>query len=175
MSNTDRLANVAVIVMCMTLSGAAIWTVFSNRSSGAQRGNPYQVGELTDFKDAGFESSERTLLLVVSSSCQTCTRSLPFYRTAIETASASRKQNAAPRARIVVVALDPPDVGKKYLDDNDVKPDALIRMPSSAWQRIRGTPTILLVDSKGTVLDTWVGLLSSEEEKQVLRKLTGAA
>lgn len=170
----DKLTNLAVIGMSVTITGAVIWTVLPDRSVAAPRPNPYLVGEVTDFKDAGFESSDRTLLLVVSSSCEACTKSLPFYRNAVEAVSAESARSGA-RVRIVAAVLDPLETGIKYLNDHGVEPEATIRMPSAAWRRIRHTPTLLLVDRNGAVIDTWVGLLSPEQQKEVLERLIGAA
>jgi hypothetical protein len=39
---------------------------------------------------------------------------------------------------------------------------------SSSILNVTGTPTLILADSSGRVLDFWVGKLSREEEQQVI-------
>lgn len=164
----DRVANLAVIVMCATVTGVAAWNVLTSRPASAPRPMPYLEGERVEFTEAQFGSSDRTLLLVLSSTCPICTSSLPFYRNVINTVDRSKAS-----VRIVTVVLDPLEEGTKYLSDNGITPHAVIRMPAAAWRRIRHTPTVLLIDRKGLLVDSWVGLLSPEQEKEVLEKLVG--
>lgn len=41
--------------------------------------------------------------------------------------------------------------------------------------KISGTPTLLLVDKTGTVLNAWIGMLSPRQELEVMRATTAAA
>ena len=70
-----------------------------------------------------------------------------------------------------MIAALPQDVPEatKYLADNNVTVDQVIKAnPGEAM--VRGTPTLLLVDKNGVVLDTWVGKLPPEKENEVLER-----
>jgi hypothetical protein len=41
--------------------------------------------------------------------------------------------------------------------------------------KISGTPTLLLVDRSGTVLNAWIGMLSPRQELEVMRATTAPA
>ena len=164
----DRVANLAVIVMCTAVTVAAVRHVLPTRVPPTTQPTPYDEGERVDFPEAEFGSSDRTLLVVVRSSCPACTTSLPFYRKVTDTLSS----NKAP-VRLVAVVLDPLEAGTRYLSDNGIFPHAVIRMSAAAGNRIRLTPTILLVDREGSLIGNWVGILSREQEREVLEKLMG--
>jgi hypothetical protein len=71
---------------------------------------------------------------------------------------------------LTAVLPQPVSEGQTYLkglgvDINDIK-----QLPAAAI-RIRGTPTILLVDVSGVVTEEWLGKLPSEKEDEVLRRL----
>ena len=101
----------------------------------------------------------RTLVLAISTQCHFCTESAPFFRTL-----ASRAQKGV---KIVAVLPQPVDAAQRYLDGEGVYVD---RIEQLALSRIgvTGTPTILLVNSSGRVIDIWVGKLQPNQQQNVL-------
>jgi hypothetical protein len=57
-----------------------------------------------------------------------------------------------------------------YLKNENVEVDEIRQSPLSAIQ-VSGTPTLLLIDPKGTVQGAWMGKLPPKNEKDVLAKL----
>ncbi len=108
--------------------------------------------------------SNRTLLLVLQEGCHFCSESAPFYqRLARETAQLSG---------VHLVAVLPQDVaeGTKYLNSLGV-PIQDVRQARLDAMRVAGTPTLILIDDKGVVTNSWVGKLSGEKEAEVLNQL----
>lgn len=105
--------------------------------------------------------NERTLLLVLSNECHFCTESAPFYQ-----------QIMRQRGRAKVIAVLPQDVNstQSYLRDHGIFVDDVKQAPLDSIG-IRGTPTIVLVDSGGVVKGVWVGKLPQNEEASLLREL----
>ena len=159
---TDRFANLAVIVMCVVIAAVGAKQLLPTKASRPAKPNPYVVGEKTPFVEANFGESDKTVLLVVSSTCRFCTESLPFYRGLIAEVHKSERS-----VRAVVASLDPPDRAQAYVSENGLVGAGLIRMPADAWVRIQATPTVLVLDREGIVKGSWVGKLQPEQEKEV--------
>ena len=121
-------------------------------------------GTKADFINVDWAKSNSTLLLVLQSGCHFCTESAPFYqRLARETAQASG---------VHLVAVLPQDVseGTKYLNSLGV-PIQDVRQAQLDSLGVEGTPTLILIDDKGVVTNSWVGKLSGDREAEVLNQL----
>ena len=66
------------------------------------------------------------------------------------------------------------DEGRKYLEGQGVQVDDVKRATLNAIGVI-GTPTLLLVDGKGTVAQIWEGKLQPDQEGGVLAVLKKSA
>jgi len=99
-------------------------------------------------------------VLVLSTSCKYCTESLPFYRRLTEQNAAERKLNI-----VAAFSQEPPEASK-YLIKNEISVDQVVKA-EAAEIRVRGTPTLILTDRNGIVLDLWAGKLSPGMENEV--------
>ena len=72
-----------------------------------------------------------------------------------------------------VVAIFPNkhDEVAKYVNDNHLAVDSVADADLRSLG-IGGTPSLILVDSKGIVTDFWIGQLQRPEEDQVIRTIT---
>ncbi|SPF53650.1 exported hypothetical protein [Candidatus Sulfopaludibacter sp. SbA4] len=101
----------------------------------------------------------RTLVLAISTQCHFCKESTPFYR--------RLEQEVGKVVKMVAVLPQPAHEAEQYLKDEGVQVDQ-VKQVSLGTIGVRGTPTILLVDSKGVVTKVWTGKLKAEEQEQVL-------
>jgi 2-keto-3-deoxy-6-phosphogluconate aldolase len=71
-----------------------------------------------------------------------------------------------------LIAVVPQDAaeGRAYLDRLNVPIGDIRQMPLGAIG-VEGTPTLMLVDDKGVVLNSWVGKLPTSTEAEVLSKI----
>lgn len=74
------------------------------------------------------------------------------------------------RVGIVAVFPNPPDTVQAFLDQ------FRLDMPSVSGTPLRrlavsGTPTLILADSKGTVVRVWMGELDSQEQSELFAQL----
>ena len=160
-------SNVAIIVVAVVLGVYLIGRYFSPPSvpaSGATvQAEAIKPGAKLPLVNVDWSGSDRNLLMVLSTACHFCSESMPFYKRLIE-------KNAAGKSVRMIAAL-PQDVPEatKYLADNNVTVDQVIKAnPGEAM--VRGTPTLLLVDKNGVVLDTWIGKLPPEKENEVIER-----
>jgi hypothetical protein len=160
----DQVSNIAFIVMCLAVTVAAGSFVIGRRSptipeasEAVPRGTALPV-EVTRFIN-GLPS----LLLVLSTTCQFCEASMPFYR---ELAALNDVQ--AGRLRIVVISIQPPEQMRAHLDARRLTPSAIVPALDTPL-RLEGTPTIILVDRKGVVDSSWKGQLHKTGERAVVQ------
>jgi hypothetical protein len=63
--------------------------------------------------------------------------------------------------------------GKAYMSKLGVEVDEVVQAPLNSID-VSGTPTLMLVNSNGTVIDRWIGRLPAEKEAAVLNNLRAA-
>jgi hypothetical protein len=111
-----------------------------------------------------YSTPEQTLVLVLGSSCPYCRRDVPFYKQAISAAEQSGKTN-------VVAVFASKDVGAHgFLEDNGIK-TTWTKVDNFNVIKIRGTPTVFLVDHLGRVSDFWVGAMMESTMQSILKQL----
>jgi thioredoxin-related protein len=176
-SSLDTLANIAIIVVCaiaaVVLSFQVRDRLFPQRAPGAppQAEKGEQYAQLKAVVPAG---SSRALVVAVQPGCHFCNDSLPFYKNLID----QRNQKDSKVKIVAAVPTTPkPEDGQKLADEESqkfatagAKPDSMVNLDFAAV-KVPGTPTLMLVDNNGKVLNVWVGKLDSDGEKEVLKAL----
>jgi len=163
----EGVANLIIIVTGLF----AIAVLASRTANGRQvddrlEASRYQIGEqVEEGLPIDFSKTQRTVVLVLSSSCVFCTRSLPFYRELVE-----RRSRDIASTRLVAVGVENKDQLANYLETNGIKVDEVLSIgPTSIRQT--GTPAILLVDRSRTVQGFWGGMLAPSREQEVFAVL----
>jgi thioredoxin-related protein len=152
-------ANVAIIIVAL-----AIVVVFA-RSYKSNQSQPHQIGTGTQFglKDMSGQGNDKSMVLVLSTTCHFCSESAGFYRALV---GHCQRQHV----RTVAVFPQPTNAAQSYLADKGVAVDE-VRQSSLSNIEVTGTPTLLLIDKKGIVQSVWVGKLSEDREREILAKL----
>ena len=163
----DTAANIAIILVCAV---AALVLVRNQFFPPRPPGAPPQVEKGEQFaalKGAVPEGATRALVVAVSPTCHFCNDSLPFYKRLVD----ERNQKGS---AVKFVAAVPTDDAKAPESDKfvnaGVKPDNVVHIDFSSI-KVPGTPTLMLVDNTGKVLNVWVGKLDDGGEKEVLKTL----
>ena len=172
----EVLANIAVITTSLVVCTVLIrrYLLPSNRRAAvsAPTGtnpispNPRQPSIAPGIKivlpTVDWTKSNRTVVLALSTSCHFCAESAPFY------------QNLAKekRADVRILALFPQSLqdSHSYLDKLGINVDDVVQSPLSAIG-VSGTPTLLLLDKDGAVIDSWVGKLSDVVAEEVMSRV----
>jgi hypothetical protein len=127
--------------------------------AGPQAGSPVTVPGVE------WARGDRTLVLVLQKGCHFCSESARFYR---------RLARESQGKGVQLVAVLPQDVptARGYLGELGVDiPE--VKSASLDSLRVPGTPTLILVDRAGRVVDSWVGLLPPDREEDVLDRTLG--
>ena len=165
----ETTANVATIGVAVLLSAVLVKGYLLPMAASR---NPAVVTESaigTNLKNrlsgVDWGQNGRTLVLAISTQCHFCTESAPFFRRLGEAAG----------KKVKMVAVLPQSVAEseQYLSGAGVHVDQ-VRQVSLGNIGVRGTPTMLLVNSKGVVTDVWTGKVEPQRQDQVLSAILGA-
>jgi len=105
-------------------------------------------------------------VLALSTQCHFCTESAPFFQ---------RIQKAkAKDLKLLAVLPQPITESHKYLEGEGVTVDD-VKQAQLDSIGVSGTPTLLLVESKGAVAQVWQGKLHPEQEDGVVAVLSKGA
>src|SRR5439155_2060468 len=120
----------------------------------AQRQPTEMVKTDMKFYLPGFDCSKKgsPIVLVLRKGCHFCSESAPFYQ--------QLARGVVNRTDVELVAALPQNASdaQQYLNEIQL-PITEVRQVDMTAMKVRGTPTILLVDKTGTVTDVWIGKL----------------
>lgn len=159
----ELVANLAIIVVACLLATVLVKNYVVNKhtervnTNASQPSNSPTVSSL----DIDWRQNKQTLLLAVSSTCHFCTESAPFYQ---------QLAKSSGRTRLIALLPQPINEGKKYLEGLGVTVDE-VRQATLSSINVNGTPTLLLVDSNGVVIKTWIGKLAVAQQEDVLNNV----
>lgn len=105
--------------------------------------------------------SPQTLVLVLSVDCKYCTASAPFYGRLVAQLA------LAHNTKLIALFPQAPNESREYLARLKVKIDDVQQaaLPSVG---AKGTPTLILVNASGVVIQSWEGLLPPDAETELL-------
>lgn len=159
-------SEIAIVAVTFSLcAGPAYWVLRSNpiwrarlpRESILPREDARRAA-LAGFTVIGKKS---TLLIAVRSDCPYCRASLPFYR------QLGYREHAG-QIGWGIVFLTPDASG--YFNGR-LAGSKIVHNVDFDLIGVKATPTIALVDSIGTVENTWEGMLPESEERALLSRL----
>lgn len=169
MNNLNKQINLALnLLIAVLLVSIGVVVIRHYRHSGRPSVPPRDYGVPTGSKVSlsgiDWEKNGQTLLLVLDTGCQYCTASAPFYQKLVRETAHNR--------RVQLIAALPQEISnsKQYLSGLNVPIDE-IRQSTLTALGVKGTPTLILINSKGEVMQSWPGKLSSDKEREVLLKL----
>ena len=168
----DTVVNIAILLVCalavFILIPKAIQTYRTLTSDApappatVEKGDRFE--ELKAVLPAG---TNRALVVALSPTCHYCNESMPFYKQILD----QRNQKSSPVKFIAAVPTEEAKAEEaQKLASAGATPDGLVKLDFAAV-KVPGTPTLILVDNNGEVLDVWVGKLEAEREKEVLAVL----
>jgi len=133
-------------------------------SASSTRAEPptYKPGDSFEVPvEMSFDTADKTIVLVLRSTCVFCTESMPFYRTLI----AAAKSGGVTQA--IVLGSEDEQTTRTYVSQHALEVDRVASVPSTSL-KVSGTPTVVLVDRKGKVQNVWVGRPSSSDQRKML-------
>lgn len=173
----EILANIAVVITSVVLCSVLVNKYFftsarqeapvevvqsKGLASSASRRPSIQAGTKISLPGIDWSKSTRTVVLALSTTCHFCSESAPFYQ--------KLQQQKPNNVRLVAVFSQPVENSRNYLNQLGVSVNDVVQS-SLASLGVSGTPTLLLIDSEGSVTDSWVGRLSDSEAARVIEQI----
>jgi thiol-disulfide isomerase/thioredoxin len=163
-------STVIILTILIVLLGTTVFFRLSNRTHRISNIGPTQhgiwVGDvLPALPSYSWQEHDHSLVLAARVDCSHCKASAPLYRQ-LQLAVA----NATNRVGLIAVFPDSPDKIQAFFQQFNFNMPTIAGMPLERLA-VSGTPTLLLTDSKGTVIRVWVGELDSEEQSELLAQL----
>lgn len=168
MTRLDKAANIALITACLLFIGILARNYYLSRipdpniELGVKKGD--QV-ELPGVASADGQSAAATLVLALSTHCDFCQASAPFYQKL-----AVFKNSSPARVRLATVMSEPKEEIEAYLKQHGIAVDAVVSIPVTQIG-VKGTPTLLLLDGQNKLIESWVGQLNTRQESEVIASL----
>lgn len=166
----DIIANVALTLCCIVFMFFLFKNYFikSTGNKDTQKNSPASemVGKSINLGDINWAENEKNLILVLNKNCRFCNESAPFYQRL--TNDIAKQTNT----RLIAVLPHEDEVNKQYLKEHSLEISNIINV-SSLSVSVRSTPTLILVDNKGVIVEQWVGkLANSDAENKVIAALS---
>jgi thioredoxin-related protein len=160
----EVIANLTVVLLAVVIGSIFVKDRFF--SPGLQM-NEVKVGDkLTHLDGWDWSAHDRTLVLVLRKGCHFCEDSAPFYQRLI-----TKRQQEGSDTALVAVFPDAADAVQEVVKSEGLDVRTLTGVPLEGL-KVLGTPTLLMVDNKGTVLNTWMGVLSPRQELEVMKAIS---
>ena len=158
-------ANLAIILVVVLIGIVFIKNYLpSFRSKGKNRDYRVSAGRSVALPGVEWENNGETLLLVLDKGCAYCRASAPFYQ------EIAREAAQNPGVQLIAVLPQSVSESKQYLSDLNV-PINEVRQSNFEALSVQGTPTLILVNRKGEVKQSWPGKLPPEQETEVLKRI----
>jgi thioredoxin-related protein len=160
----DVTTNVVVVLFTVVAIAVLVKNYFAPqnvKTNAVTRGSAFPQIAGVDYRQAA-----RTLILALNVDCRYCTRSVPFYNSLAE----ARQENASKFNVVAAFINADTELVKSYAEEKQLSVQTIAGVDLDKLG-IHMTPTIILVDSTGKVLDSWRGALQSDGEREVFAAL----
>ena len=156
----EVVANVVVILLAVVIGSVYLRDRFS--AHGPEPNEVKAGNKLPRLEGWDWGDHDRSLVLVLKKGCHFCEDSAPFYQRL-----AAQQQGDRSNTAIVAVFPDAADAVNEVVQAEGLAVHALAGVPLDTL-KVSGTPSLLLVDRNGTVLNAWIGMLSPKQELEVM-------
>ena len=126
----------------------------------------YAAGETIDVPASWYNSAPHTLILFARKSCAACERAHPFLKTLVRSV----------QGKAAVVMGHPTGAladDREYAKSLGIAASATFEAPAGLL-KVRSTPTLVLVDRQGRVLNSWEGVGRTEKQAEITEAIAAA-
>jgi hypothetical protein len=160
----ETTANVVLIVAGLLFCFIVAHSYFAILPSWSAKHQAPEAGDKLSGINLDWAGNKKTLVMVLRQGCHFCEESLPFYRHILGIAKEGKNVH-------IVIAMDlSSDNGLNYLRTNDLNGAEFVTS-SPTNVNVSGTPTLILVNNEGVVVNRWIGKLKLGAENEVMEQL----
>jgi len=158
----ELVANVAIILVALLIGGVFVKKYFFN--THPQQPVKITAGTKVPLQNVDWAKNGQTLLLVLQKGCHFCAESAPFYQ------GLTQEMESSKSTKLIAVLPQEVNESQQYLADLKV-PISEVKKINPNFLGVNATPTLILVNNAGEVIDSWTGKLTPDKELEVLNKL----
>jgi thioredoxin-related protein len=162
-NRAEFVANISLIISCAVFL-VFLMTSYLSPRNGLQPTISSSLGRTLSAEEIDWSQSERTLVIFFQKGCRFCEESISFYH------RITREFLSESSLRIVVGFPNNLDDNTLYLREKTIDVKQVKELPFNKFG-VQGTPTLLLVNRNGVVVNQWVGKLPPLVEDEILRVL----
>jgi rhodanese-related sulfurtransferase/thiol-disulfide isomerase/thioredoxin len=165
----ELVANILIVTVALSLGAILVKQHFFT-NPGLTGLNPTASKVLVGGKvklplsNIDWSKSEQTLVLVLREGCSFCFDSIPFYKKLVNETQGHQ------RVRLLVVMPTEVGIAQSYLKSVGL-PMLEVKQATQQSLGVPGTPTLILVNNQGSIINAWVGKLDPKQELEVLAQL----
>ncbi len=155
-------ASFGLVLLVAATAGSVLWPRLTSALgiAAAAPAAAYNAGEKFDGPAEWFNTHDATLVIFGRASCAACEKAQPFLKSVVERM----------RGRAGVVMAHPPGAESDdvaYARSIGVADDRIRTV--GAGLRVHATPTLVLVDRTGAILDAWEGAGPPERQAAIVK------
>lgn len=167
-SYLEVATNAAVLLVALLILGRFAWLHIAtqpvpNIEGGLRKGEAFSLLPGVDYG-----KNSRTLIIAMSSKCEHCSESIPFFRQLLE---ANRVSPSSDLTRIVAIFPEAADEVSRYISEQKLNVNSIPGINYKALN-LPGTPSAVLLDNEGKVLNFWIGKPTKNAEHEMLDAVT---
>jgi hypothetical protein len=160
----EVISNLVILFVAITIL-ISLYQLHKDRARSLSSRHPeISVGAELPIKTQVATSNDRLLVLVLSTQCHFCADGAPFYRQLFE------RTKGLHELHLIALFPQPVSEGKQFLEQHNIGITDVRTMDLTSIH-VAGTPTLLLLNPSGKVLQKWDGKLTAEGEKSVWKSL----
>lgn len=161
-SYLEVATNIAVLLVALVVLGNFAWIQFAKQKEPRLQGGLRKGDAFSLLPGLDYSKSSQTLLIAISSKCEYCNESIPFFRQLLE--ANLENQEATP---IVAVFSETAGEVTRYISEQQINFDTLAGINYKSLN-FPGTPSAVLISNEGKILNFWIGKLSKDAEKEIM-------
>lgn len=157
--------NIAVLLVAVVVLITFAWKFLAGSpkpklQSGLQKGVAFK-----QLSGIPYGDSPQTLFIAMSTKCHYCDESVPFYKHLVEI------QRGNSTTRLIALFPNTQSEVNQYVKDRQLDLNTIAAVDFNALN-VSGTPTMILIDRNGKILDFWVGKLLEGDQLQVVKAVS---
>lgn len=161
----SSLASALAIILVVVVIAGLLMQGYVRRSWQQRQLQAAQETALASIPTVKLGDYQKTLVLLLNVDCSFCSRSLPFYQRVIQATAVNGN-----RTQIIALFPNAEAEVSTYIARNKLTCRYLHGVDFSKFG-VSGTPTILLADKDGKLVQSWMGQLPTAEEDEVLQAI----
>jgi len=162
----DVTTSIVVVLFAVAAIGVLVKNYFAPEDAKTSAAGLKRGSTLPQIAGVDFKQTPRTLVLALNVDCPYCSKSVPFYNSLAE----AQRENAAHFNIIAAFINQDSALVQSYTEEKQLLVHAIVGVDLDKLG-VHMTPTLILVDSAGKVLDTWRGALQLDGEREVFEAL----